>query len=448
MNYEVLEAFGQIARERNVDKQLIIETLEAGLLSAAKRRFGTADHIRLTMDEELGEIELFATRSVVEGEAASHEEISLKEAQALNPEAQVGGEVVEKLHFADFGRNAIQTAKQILIQRIREAEREKIYTEYLEKIGELATGSVQQISRGNVIVNLGRTEAVMPVKEQIRRERYRQGDTIRAYIAEVQKTSKGPQVILSRTHPRFLEKLLQIEVPEIYEGIVTVEAVARVPGERSKIAVSSTDNRVDPVGACVGMKGTRVQSIVRELSNERIDIIPWDPEPEIFLRRALSPAEVRRVERVPDEQRLIALVDEDQLSLAIGRAGQNARLAANLLEEWKIDILSEKQYQDRLARAERMKRQLQDDLSGVGEKLAEDLSRYRILTVEKLARTSLEELTKVPGLGPKKAQNLLDQAIALVAEKASLKAHKPIADASSEEGKSEPADGQIAKPSC
>ncbi|RKY70563.1 MAG: transcription termination/antitermination protein NusA [Candidatus Latescibacterota bacterium] len=448
MNYEVLEAFGQIARERNVDKQLIIETLEAGLLSAAKRRFGTADHIRLTMDEELGEIELFATRSVVEGEAASHEEISLEEAQALNPEAQVGGEVVEKLHFADFGRNAIQTAKQILIQRIREAEREKIYTEYLEKIGELATGSVQQISRGNVIVNLGRTEAVMPVKEQIRRERYRQGDTIRAYIAEVQKTSKGPQVILSRTHPRFLEKLLQIEVPEIYEGIVTVEAVARVPGERSKIAVSSTDNRVDPVGACVGMKGTRVQSIVRELSNERIDIIPWDPEPEIFLRRALSPAEVRRVERVPDEQRLIALVDEDQLSLAIGRAGQNARLAANLLEEWKIDILSEKQYQDRLARAERMKRQLQDDLSGVGEKLAEDLSRYRILTVEKLARTSLEELTKVPGLGPKKAQNLLDQAIALVAEKASLKAHKPIADASSEEGKSEPADGQIAKPSC
>ena len=448
MNYEVLEAFGQIARERNVDKQLIIETLEAGLLSAAKRRFGTADHIRLTMDEELGEIELFATRSVVEGEAASHEEISLKEAQALNPEAQVGGEVVEKLHFADFGRNAIQTAKQILIQRIREAEREKIYTEYLEKIGELATGSVQQISRGNVIVNLGRTEAVMPVKEQIRRERYRQGDTIRAYIAEVQKTSKGPQVILSRTHPRFLEKLLQIEVPEIYEGIVTVEAVARVPGERSKIAVSSTDNRVDPVGACVGMKGTRVQSIVRELSNERIDIIPWDPEPEIFLRHALSPAEVRRVERVPDEQRLIALVDEDQLSLAIGRAGQNARLAANLLEEWKIDILSEKQYQDRLARAERMKRQLQDDLSGVGEKLAEDLSRYRILTVEKLARTSLEELTKVPGLGPKKAQNLLDQAIALVAEKASLKAHKPIADASSEEGESEPADGQIAKPSC
>ncbi|MCK5380528.1 MAG: transcription termination factor NusA, partial [Candidatus Latescibacteria bacterium] len=399
------------------------------------------DHIRLTMNEEQGEIGLFATRSVVEGEALSHEEISLEEAQVLDPEAQVGGEVVEELHFADFGRNAIQTAKQILIQRIREAEREKIYKEYLEKIGELATGSVQQISRGDVIVNLGRTEAVMPVKEQIRRERYRQGDTIRAYIVEVQKTSKGPQVILSRTHPRFLEKLLEIEVPEIYEGIVAVEAVARVPGERSKIAVSSTDNRVDPVGACVGMKGTRVQSIVRELSNERIDIIPWDPEPELFLRRALSPAEVRRVERVPDEQRLIALVDADQLSLAIGRAGQNARLAANLLEEWKIDILSEEQYQDRLARAERMKQQLREDLSGVGEKLAEDLSRYRILTVEKLARTSVEELTEVPGLGPKKAQNLLDQAIALVAEKASLRAHKPIADASSEEEESEPADG-------
>ena len=441
MNYEVLEAFGQIVRERNVDKQLIMETLEAGLLSAAKRRFGTADHIRLTIDEEHGELGLFATRSVVEGEAASHEEISLEEAQVLDPEAQVGAEVVEELHFADFGRNAIQTAKQILIQRIREAEREKIYEEYLEKIGELATGSVQQVSRGDVIINLGRTEAVMPVKEQIRRERYRQGDPIRAYIAEVQKTSKGPQVILSRTHPRFLEKLLEIEVPEIYEGIVAVEAVARVPGERSKIAVSSTDNRVDPVGACVGMKGTRVQSIVRELSNERIDIIPWEPEPELFLRRALSPAEVRRVERVPDEPRLIAIVDEDQLSLAIGRAGQNARLAANLLEDWKIDILSEEQYQDRLARAERMRQQLQEDLSGVGEKLAEDLSSYRILTVEKLAHTSVEDLTEVPGLGPKKAQNLLDQAIALVAEKARLKAHKPAADASSEEGESEPADG-------
>jgi N utilization substance protein A len=441
MNYEIIEAFAHIARERHEDNKLIMETLESGLLSAAKRRFGTADHIRLTMDEEQGEIGLFATRSVVEGEAASHEEISLKEAQALDPEAKVGGEVVEELHFADFGRNAIQTAKQILIQRIREAEREKIYTEYLEKIGELATGSVQQISRGDVIVNLGRTEAVMPVKEQIRRERYRQGDTIRAYIADVQKTSKGPQVILSRTHPSFLEKLLEIEVPEIYEGIVAVEAVARVPGERSKIAVSSTDNRVDPVGACVGMKGTRVQSIVRELSNERIDIIPWDPEPELFLRRALSPAEVRRVERVPDEPRLIAIVDEDQLSLAIGRAGQNARLAANLLEEWKIDILSEEQYQDRLARAERMKQQLQEDLRGVGEKLAEDLSRFRILTVEKLARASVEELTEVPGLGPKKAQSLLDQAIALVAEKASLRAHKPAADASPEEGESEPADG-------
>ncbi|MFH1008663.1 MAG: transcription termination factor NusA [Candidatus Latescibacterota bacterium] len=440
MNYEVLEAFGQIARERNVDKGLIIETLQAGLLSAAKRRFGSADHIHLTINEERGEIGLFATRSVVEEEAASHEEISLKEARILDPEAQVGGKVVEELHFSDFGRNAIQTAKQILIQRIREAEREKVFAVFSEKIGELVTGSVQQVSRGDVIVNLGHTEAVMPVKEQIRRERYRQGDTIRAYIIDVQRTSKGPQVILSRTHPRFLEKLLQIEVPEIYEGIVAVKAIARVPGERSKIAVSSTDNRVDPVGACVGMKGTRVQSIVRELSNERIDIIPWDPEPEVFLRRALSPAEVKRVERVPNEPRLIAIVDEDQLSLAIGRAGQNARLAANLLEDWKIDILSEEQYGDRLARAERMKQQLQEDLKGIGKKLAEDLFFHKILTVEKLARTSIDELTAVPGLGPKKAEDLRNQAIALVAEQTRLSAQKAPGDLPPEEGGGEPAD--------
>lgn len=414
MNYEVVEAFGQIVRERNVDKELVIETLKAGLLSAAKRRFGTADHIQVTIDEESGEIRLFATRSVVEGEAASHAEILLEEARDLNPEAQVGDQVEEELRFADFGRNAIQTAKQILIQRIREAERERTYEEFLERIGELVTGSVQQINRGDVIVNLGRTEAVVPVKEQIRRERYRQGDTIRAYIADVLRTTKGPQVVLSRTHPRFLEKLLEIEVPEIYEGIVAVKAIAREPGERSKIAVSSTDSRVDPVGACVGMKGTRVQAIVRELSNERIDIVPWDPDPEVFLSRALSPAVVTRVERVPEQQRLIAIVDEDQLSLAIGKAGQNARLAANLLEAWKIDILSEEQYRERLASAERMKKQLQEALVGVGEKLAEELSRHRVVSVEKLARMSVEELTAIPGIGPTKAQNLLDQAIANV----------------------------------
>ena len=433
MNYEVVEALGQIVRERNVDKQLVIQTLEAGLLSAAKRRFGTADHIQVTMDEEAGEIRLSATRSVVEGEAASHAEIPLKQARDLNPEAQVGDQMEEELPFADFGRNAIQTAKQILIQRIREAEREKTYEEFSERIGELMTGSVQQINRGDIIVNLGRTEAMVPVKEQIRRERYRQGDTIRAYIADVLRTTKGPQVVLSRTRPDFLEKLLQIEVPEIYEGIVTVQAIAREPGERSKIAVSSSDSRVDPVGACVGMKGTRVQAIVRELSNERIDIVPWDSDPGVFLSRALSPAVVSRVERVPEEQRLIAIVEEDQLSLAIGKAGQNARLAAKLLEEWKIDILSEEQYQERLARAERMKRQLQETLIGVGEKLAEELSRHRIMSVEKLARMSVEELTAVPGIGLAKAQNLLDQAIALVTEKAEQTDQKAVQGAGATE---------------
>ncbi|MBT3603229.1 MAG: transcription termination factor NusA, partial [Candidatus Latescibacteria bacterium] len=320
MNYEVLEALRQIAQEKNVNRDLVVETLEVGLISAAKKRFGLGDNVEVTFDNGSGEILVEAIKDVVADDEIEDPglQMPLSEAQEINPTVEVGTQIREPLPFEAFGRNAIQTAKQVLVQRVREAERDKIHEDYQGRIGEIISGTVQQISRGDILINLGRTEAVVPLKEQIRKERYRQGDPIRAYVVNVLRTAKGPQVLLSRTHPGFLDKLFQLEVPEIYEGTIEVKAVAREPGERAKIAVHSNDARIDPVGACVGMKGSRVQAVVRELSNERIDIVPWSEDEAIFLSRALSPAVVKRVVIDRRERRMSAIVDDDQLSLAIG----------------------------------------------------------------------------------------------------------------------------------
>ena len=332
LNYEVLEALRQIAQEKNVNRDLVIETLEMGLISAAKKRFGTGDNVEVNFDNSSGEIIVEAVKEVVADGLVEDPgiQIGVTQARKADTDAKVGGELRLRLNFTDFGRNAIQTTRQVLVQRVREAEREKIYEDYQGRIGEIISGTVQQISRGDILVNLGRTEAVIPLKEQIRKERYRQGDPIRAYLLDVLRTAKGPQVVLSRTHPVFLERLFQLEVPEIYEGVIEIKAVSREPGVRAKIAVYSNDARIDPVGACVGMKGSRVQAVVRELSSERIDIVPWSDDEAIFLSRALNPATVRRVVIDRREKRMSAIVDDDQLSLAIGKEGQNARLASQL----------------------------------------------------------------------------------------------------------------------
>ena len=399
MNYEVLEALGQIAQEKNVDRALVIETLEIGLLSATKRRFGTSDNVEVNIDVNSGNIEVVATKSVVKDEEIEDPalQIGLTAAREIEPGVKVNGEIRELLRFADFGRNAIQSTKQILIQRVREAEREKIYEDYQNRIGEIISGTVQQISHGDILINLGRTEAVIPLKEQIRKERYRQGDPIRAYLVNVLRTSKGPQVVLSRTHPQFLVKLFQFEVPEIYEGIIEIRAVAREPGERAKIAVYSNDARIDPVGACVGMKGSRVQAVVRELSNERIDIVPWSEDEAIFLSRGLSPATVKRVVVDRNKTTMTAIVDDDQLSLAIGKSGQNARLAAQLTG-WKVDIITETRFQE-----------LQDEraatfvplteVAGVGKVMLERLEAAGIQSANDLVEVSLVRLLDVPGIG-------------------------------------------------
>ncbi len=410
MGYDILEALSQITRDKNIDMDFVLETLEASLLLAAKKKFDYTDNIKVEIDRKTGDIRMYALKKVVKKISDPRTEISLVEAKDIDKEAEIEDEVEINIGFEEFGRNAILAAKQILIQRVREAEKEKIYEQYKDRVGELITGTVQQVDKGSIIVNLGKGEGIIPSKEQIPKEKYKQGDRIRAYIVDVQKTNKGPEIILSRAHPGLLQRLFELEVPEIFEKIIEMKAVAREPGERSKIAVSSADERIDPVGACVGVKGVRVQSIVRELSNERIDIIPWSPDPEIFASRALAPAKIVRIDMSHKEQQkeMTVVVEDDKLSLAIGRAGQNARLTAKLTG-WKINIIGESEYRSQRKVEEGLKIYV-TELSGVGEKLKEKLAGNGIETVQDLLGKSVEELTQIEGIGKKKAASILKAA--------------------------------------
>jgi len=419
LNYEVLEALRQIAQEKNVNRDMVIETLEMGLISAAKKRFGTGDNVEVNFDNNSGEIVVEAVKEIVADDLVEDPgiQIGVTQARKADTDAKVGGEVRFRLNFADFGRNAIQTTRQVLVQRVREAEREKIYEDYQGRIGEIISGTVQQISRGDILVNLGRTEAIIPLKEQIRKERYRQGDPIRAYLLDVLRTAKGPRVVLSRTHPIFLERLFQLEVPEIYEGVIEIKAVSREPGVRAKIAVYSNDARIDPVGACVGMKGSRVQAVVRELSSERIDIVPWSDDEAIFLSRALNPATVRRVVIDRREKRMSAIVDDDQLSLAIGKEGQNARLASQLTG-WHVDIMTETRYEEILTERQATTVPLAE-VPGTGQVTRNRLEAAGILSANDLVRVSLNTLLKVPGIGETTAEKLRETAQEIVNDKVS-----------------------------
>ncbi len=408
MNYEILEALSQITKNKNIEMDFVIETLENSLIQAARKKFGNADNIKVHVDPTSGEIKITATKKVVKETADPNIEIALEDAREMDSDAKLGEEIGVNVGFEEFGRNAIAVAKQILIQRVREAERERVYEEYKNKINTVVTGGVQQIEKGHIIVHLGRAEAVLPPKEQIPKERYRQGDRVRALILDVQKSVKGPQIILSRANPEFVKRLFELEVPEIYERIIEIKALAREPGERTKIAVSSIDDRVDPVGACVGVKGTRVQSIVRELSNERIDIVPWSANPENFATRALAPAKVVHIDTYHDDNSMTIVVEDDRLSLAIGRAGQNARLAAKLTG-WRINILSETEYREQKKLEDQLKIDV-SELPGVGKKLKEVLGAHGIETVQDLAKSSAEDLVEIEGVGAKRAASLIEKA--------------------------------------
>lgn len=342
MNMEFMEALEQIALEKGITKEVLLETIEAALISAYKKNFGSVQNVRVTIDRETGEVKVFSRKDIVEEIQDDRIEVSVEEAKKFDPRYESGDVLEQEVTPKDFGRIAAQTAKQVVVQRIREAERNLVYEEFRSREGDIITGMVQRQEQKNVFIDLGKIEAVLGPTEQIPDEVYHMGDRLKTYVVEVKKTTKGPQVVVSRTHPGLLKRLFELEVPEIYDGVVEIKSTAREAGFRSKIAVYSQNDDVDPIGACVGPKGSRVQTIVTELKGEKIDIVKWDSDPAKFVANALSPSKVISVDINEEEKIARVVVPDHQLSLAIGKEGQNARLSAKLTN-WKIDIKSESQ---------------------------------------------------------------------------------------------------------
>ncbi len=403
---ELKRIIDQISRDRGIDRRLLIEAIEEAVQSAARKKLGSRREIEVRYNEEFGEVEVFQFRNVVEQAEDEQTEISLADALVLDPEVQLGDELGEKMeNITDLGRIAAQSAKQVIIHKMKDAEREVIFDMFKDRLGEVVSGIVQRFDRGNMIVNLGRTDAILPKDHQIPKRSFKQGDRIRAYLMEVRQAARDSQLVLSRTCDEFLAKLFQMEVPEIAEGIVKIMGVSREPGFRAKIAVSSSESDVDPVGACVGMKGSRVQNVVQELQGERIDIVTWSPDPAKYVYNALAPAQVSMVMVDEDSHSLLVVVPNDQLSLAIGRQGQNVRLASKLLG-WRIDVKSEQRYAN-----------LEDPgyrsllaIEGVDEAMADLLFAKGIVSAATLARTSVEDLTVIRAIDEQFAEYLIHAA--------------------------------------
>jgi len=372
MSRELINVIEQISREKGIKGNVILEAVKAALLSAAKKRYGVTDNLQVEIDAKSGQIQVILIKRIVEEVTNPKEELSLEEARTMDEEADLGDEIGAVIEIGDFGRIAAQAAKQVIFQKVREAEWDAVYKDFIDRQGELVHGVILGQENRNYIVDLGKTEGLLPVKEQIPRETFKRGDRIKAYLLEVKPSAKGPQLILSRSHPNFVSKLFATEVPEIYERIVEIKDVVREPGDRTKISVFSKDTAVDPVGACVGMKGSRVQAVVRELRGEKIDIIPWSEDPRVFIAEALSPAVVDRVGINEEEKSALVVVTDQQLSLAIGKKGQNVRLAAKL-SNWKIDIISETDYE--LKRAKEKEIEISQSMAremGVEQELANE----------------------------------------------------------------------------
>lgn len=396
----------QISRDKGIDRQLLVEALEEAVLSAAKKRYGIRRDIEVNFNDDFGEIELFQFRQVVEQIEDDQTQVTLEEALKLDPDVQLGDELGSKMdNVSDLGRIAAQSAKQVIIQKMKDAERDVIFEMYKDRKGEIVNGIVQRFERGNMIINLGRTDAILFKKEQMPRRSYRQGDRIRAYLLDVRQDVRDQQLVLSRTNKDFLVKLFEMEVPEISEGIVTIINCCREPGLRAKIAVSSSEIDVDPVGACVGMKGSRVQNVVQELQGEKIDIVPWSPDPAKYVSNALAPAQVSMVVVDEDKKTLLVVVPDDQLSLAIGRQGQNVRLASQLLG-WRIDVKSEQRY-SRMMEEGFKSLMLVPEMT---EKMAEALYDADIVSSVDLIKADPVVVSEITGLVQEAAEALCDAA--------------------------------------
>ena len=351
-NKELILALEELEKEKGMDKEYLLEAIETALVTAYKRNFDSLENVKVEMDRQTGATHLYAIKKVVEKVEAPETEIELKEAQKINPDYNLDDEINIEIVPRDFGRIAAQTAKQVIIQKLREAEREIVYNEFEERKGEIVSGLIQKADGNIVVMDLGKLEGVMPKKEQIPTETYRVNDKIKGYIVKVEKGQKGaPQVMVSRSHPDFVRKLLEFEIPEIYEGVIEIKSVSRDPGYRSKVAVYSPDPNIDPVGSCVGQKGVRIQNVINELNGEKIDVIEWNEDPSIYIAASLLPAQILAVDIKPENKFAQVIVPDDQLSLAIGKSGQNARLAARLTD-WKIDIKSETQFRELLSKAQ------------------------------------------------------------------------------------------------
>ncbi len=410
---ELLQIADAVAREKNIERETVIEAMEEAIQKAARSKYGHENDIRAEIDAKTGEIRIFRCLEVVEEVENDSTQIQMSAAAERNPDAQVGDILAEPLPPVDYGRIAAQTAKQVIVQKVREAERERQYEEYKGRIAEIANGLVKRVDYGNVVVDLGRAEAIVRRDDMLPRESFRQGDRIRAYIYDVRREPRGPQIFLSRTHPQFMMQLFRQEVPELYDGIIEIRAVARDPGSRAKIAVLSNDSGIDPVGACVGMRGSRVQAVVNELQGEKIDIIQWSEDPATFIVNALAPAEVAKVVLDEEAQRIEVVVPDDQLSLAIGRRGQNVRLASQLTE-WDIDILTEAEESDRRQEEFRLRTELFVSALDVDEMLAQLMVTEGFSSVEEVAYVPAEELGSIEGFEEEIAEELIKRAQAFL----------------------------------
>jgi N utilization substance protein A len=406
---ELLQIADAVAREKNIDRQIVIAAMEDAIAKASRSRYGAETDVHAEINPRTGELRLSRYLQVVEQVENPATEIAIVDAQRFNPAAQIGDTIADTLPPFDFGRIAAQSAKQVIVQKVREAERDRQYDEFKDRIGEIVNGQVKRAEYGNVIVDLGRAEAIVRRDELIPREMFRAGDRIRAYVFDVRREQRGPQIFLSRTHPQFMAKLFAQEVPEIYDGIIEVKAVARDPGSRAKIAVISRDSSIDPVGACVGMRGSRVQAVVGELQGEKIDIIPWSPDVATFIVNALQPAEVSKVVLDEDAERIEVVVPDDQLSLAIGRRGQNVRLASQLTG-WDIDILTEAEESERRQKEFLERTQTFMEALDVDEVVGQLLASEGFRSVEELAFVETAELASIEGFDEDTAEEIQNRA--------------------------------------